>query len=198
MQHKLAWCRHQTSLRSDVFPVDPLRSLSYRPCRSIAAQQVARADAYDNRAEYFRRARAAQLHSLGMHKESNTVLQRIPNWLLYPLRVLAVFLALATLIGFVWFLGHHRFQTVFYFFASLAALLTFAFLSRREISSSAKGFVLSLAALAILATIPQLYLDLTLVNGPDYGGFTVRLIEVGIFIAMAIETVTLSNKGKHA
>ena len=124
--------------------------------------------------------------------------KQITNWVLYPLRALAVFLALATLIGFVWFLGQHRALTVVYFLVSLAALLTFTFLPRREISSSAKGFVLSLAALAILATIPQLYLDLTLVNGPDYGGFTVRLIEVGIFIAMAIEAVTLSNKGKHA
>ena len=99
----------------------------------------------------------------------------------------SVWFALTSFLGFVWFASHDT-KTSVYFVVTIVSLLLFAFFPRRSYPA-AWWAITTLAIVALIVSIPQMYADLTLVNGADYGALTLRLIICLLFVIMVVEAV---------
>jgi hypothetical protein len=106
-------------------------------------------------------------------------------------RAAAAFFALVSALGFLWFLGYHDSLTIAYFMTTVVALIAFAVLPRRFLASTRIGTLVTIVAVAAVATtIPQMYRDLTLINGPDHPAFVLRGVVCAIFLLMGLEALT--------
>src|SRR5574341_2508225 len=105
-------------------------------------------------------------------------------------RVAAAFFAAVSALGFLWFLGSHEPMTIAYFIATLVALVIFAAYPRRTLTFfPIRMFVLAIAIIAALTTLPQMYRDITEVGGAYYTAVGLRVLECVVFAVMAFEVL---------
>ena len=105
-------------------------------------------------------------------------------------RTAAAFFAAVSILGFMWFLGSHDSLTIAYFLATVVALIAFATFPRKSLTSlRIRTLLVVAAATAVALTIPQMYRDLTLINGADYPALVLRFLECLIFFVMGLESL---------
>ena len=105
-------------------------------------------------------------------------------------RAISVYFIFIGVLGLLWFRGSHDALTQLYLVASILALLVFAAYPRKLlVSPRVRVLIAVVAGAGIIATVPQMYRDLTLVNGPDYGPFWVRALQCVVLAVMASEAI---------
>jgi hypothetical protein len=105
-------------------------------------------------------------------------------------RAAAALFAFVSVLGFLLFLGFHDSLSIAYFMVTILALIAFAAFPRKFLASMPIRTLLIVAAVAAIATtIPQMYRDLTLINGADHPAFVLRFVECLIFLVMGLEAL---------
>lgn len=110
-------------------------------------------------------------------------------------RAAAAFFAFVSVLGFLLFLGSHNSLTIAYFVTTIVALTAFAALPRKFLESlRIRALLIVVAAAAVAATIPQMYRDLTLMNGADHPAFVLRFLVCLILLVMGLEALAWPRK----
>lgn len=118
-------------------------------------------------------------------------------------RVLAIAQVAIDVLGLLWFADYyfsldHLWEAVVAV-APIVALLT-GILSPNGFLKNSRGFSIALATLSAgcMFVVVQMYGDLTLINGPDYGAFKARWISLGLMVIFVLRVLHCKNKTQPA
>ncbi len=105
-------------------------------------------------------------------------------------RIIGIFFGLSILLGYLWYLKYHGLIETTYFVTTLLALWVVPVIPRRYyLSTYIKYLVRFICGIAVIATVPMLYKDLTMIYGADYSAAILRSLIILIELVLLTETI---------
>lgn len=116
----------------------------------------------------------------------------------YNIKIAAGFLVLATVLGWVWYFDSFNILWHMYFSTMTISLVGIVVFPRKIYRSSFRHLFAAIFVITIIATLPVLYQDITLVNGPDSPAIVIRSVQVYILYLMTREAISNTVKTHNA